>query len=272
MVRYGVVTVNQPPALAPHPFDESAFAHAICISVDVEWCHPEVLADTVALLDDAGVRGTFFCTHAGIDAGAHERALHPNYRVRGDTVRGIVHGAGVDRWSLDDVDLFRQVLAATRTFCPEAVGARSHSLLYDTALLPLYAELGLEYDSSYMLPLCSGLAPFWKESGIVEIPLYHMDHWELLAPLTGFAVDRLGLERPGLKVLDFHPNLVFTNVASQSDYEESRSVYHQPAALRARRRDGAGARRLLEGVLDRVARDRIPVLTLAEVNARMRGR
>lgn len=36
------------------------------ISIDVEWAHPEVLADVVRLLDEREIRATFFCTHEGI--------------------------------------------------------------------------------------------------------------------------------------------------------------------------------------------------------------
>ena len=52
----------------------------ICFTVDVEWAHPAVLQDVRDLFDMHGVRATFFCTHAGIDVGPHERGLHPNYR------------------------------------------------------------------------------------------------------------------------------------------------------------------------------------------------
>ena len=151
----------------------------VAITVDVEWAHPEVLADVVQMLDDRRLRATFFCTHHGIEVGAHERALHPNFRRSGNTM------VGADAATMDDRAFYSFVVSATRTFCPEAVGVRSHSLLTDSNLLPVYRDAGLEYDSSYMLPLASGLAPAWRGSGILEIPIYYMDHWDLSERATG---------------------------------------------------------------------------------------
>jgi peptidoglycan/xylan/chitin deacetylase (PgdA/CDA1 family) len=241
-------------------------ASCCCLTIDVEWAHPRVLADVVELLDERGVRATFFCTHADIDVGAHERALHPNYRVHGDTVRRIeaeTSGAWRD-W--DEPGLFRRVLEITRQFAPEAIGARSHSLFYDSALMPLYGELGLAYDSSCMLPLQPGIRPAWKEYGILELPIFFMDHVELIAPRTGFLLDRFDLDSPGLRVFDFHPNLVYINAASEDEYLRSKARYRDPEALTAMRHGGPGARRLLEDLLDLLAEERFPTATLGELN------
>jgi hypothetical protein len=58
----------------------------VVISIDVEWAHPEVQADVVRLLAERNLRATFFCTHAGISVPGHERALHPNFRRRGNSL------------------------------------------------------------------------------------------------------------------------------------------------------------------------------------------
>jgi hypothetical protein len=237
--------------------------NTVCVTVDVEWAHAEVLADTARLLDDHGVRATFFCTHAGIDVPGHERALHPNFRRDGEAVRALPGG-------LSDREAYRTVVAAARTFCPEATGVRAHSLHYDTQLAEIYSNEGLQYDSSYCLPCVESLRPFWKERDLLEIPIYYMDHLDLISAATGFVASRLRLERPGLKVLDFHPNLVFINAISCTHYAETKPYYRDPERLRAARHEGRGVRTLFLELLAWIQRARMPTLTLGDVNRKWR--
>src|SRR5215469_15682713 len=187
----------------------------ICFTVDVEWAADEVLADLRRLFDQHGIRATFFVTHAGVTVPGHERGLHPNFRRNGDTVRLLRQAAGgrnVD--DMGDDEIHAHVVSTTLAFAPEAKGLRTHSLYYDSTLLPLYRRLGLEYDCSYRLPLVQSLRPFWMQHEVLEIPTYYADHFDLMTAATGFDVARLGLDRPGLKVLDFHPNMIFLNCGS----------------------------------------------------------
>ena len=87
---------------------------------------------------------------------------------------------------------------------------------------------------------------------------------------TDLVPDGLILDRPGLKVLAFHPNLIFLNAMTVGDYEGSREHYHDPDWLRSHRRDGRGVRTLFLELLDRLARGSSPP-TLAEVNAQWRA-
>ena len=55
-----------------------------CLTFDVDWAPDPVIEDTLSLLERAGVRATFFATHASAvlrDAAAegHEIGLHPNF-------------------------------------------------------------------------------------------------------------------------------------------------------------------------------------------------
>ncbi|MCA9578859.1 MAG: hypothetical protein R3B40_01590 [Polyangiales bacterium] len=240
------------------------FAHHFCISFDIDWAHPEVLADTVRLVESRGLSCTFFCTHEGIELPGHERALHPNYRLGGDTMRAYDGPP-------DDERIFRHVVARTKSFCPEAVGARSHCLFYDSSLMAVYAEQGIEYDSTYALPMASGLEPVWKERDIVEMPIYYMDHIDMMGGLTGFDIRGLPLSQPGLKVFDFHPIHVFMNTPSEAFYAENRAYQRDPDALLARRYQGKGVRTIFEQLLDHVAGGSVTHSTLGEVNRLVRS-
>jgi hypothetical protein len=238
---------------------------ASVISIDVEWAHPEVLADVVALLDERSIRATFFCTHHGIDVPGHERALHPNFRRSGTS--GVAADASRE---VTDHDFYRRVVSEARQFCPEAVGVRAHSLIYDSDLLSIYREAGLEYDSTYLLPLAANLAPVWKGTSIVELPIYYMDHWDLREQVTTFSLRPLRLGQTGLKVFDFHPNLIYLNAATLTDYADSRPHYHHPDWLRAHRRPGRGVRTLFLELLDDLAGHE-PLPVLAEITAAWRA-
>jgi peptidoglycan/xylan/chitin deacetylase (PgdA/CDA1 family) len=245
----------------------------ICFTVDVEWAHPAVLVDIRDLLDKYAVRATFFCTHEGIDVGSHERGLHPNYRRNGATCKQLAGDIGAAAAaSIDECDLYRHVLRTTMNFAPEAKGARSHSLFYDSLMIPLYGEFGLEYDSSYQLPLTSGLQPIWKEYDVLELPIYFADHFELKTGATGFDIARLHLDRSGLKVINLHPNMLYLNAFSDQHYISTKAFYDDPERLLGARHQGRGIRSMVVDLLEDVASRNWPTATLGEVNAEWRLR
>ena len=241
----------------------------ICLTVDIEWANPEVLADVLRLLDERKLRATFFCTHAGINVPGHERALHPNFRRSGDTVQSFRKvGTALDDRA--DRDIYKYVVQATHVFCPEAVGVRAHSLFYDSELLVFYHQAGLQYDSTYLLPLVPNLSPVWKENDILEMPVYYMDHIDLMMQITGFGLDGLRLDQPGLKVFDFHPNMIFVNAVTNAQYLESKPYYRNYEQLLRLRYPGRGVRTLFVELLDWIAARQLYTATLAELNSMVR--
>jgi hypothetical protein len=239
----------------------------VCFSIDVEWAAEAVVADVCSLLDEHGVRATFFVTHDGVSVPGHERGLHPNFRRGGDTYRAMPNGGGAS-----EPDIYEHIVSTTLGFAPEAKGVRAHSLFYDSILLPVYHHLGIEYDSSYHLPFVANLRPFWKHDDIVEIPLFYGDHLDLTCGTTGFEVARLGLEQPGLKVFNFHPNIIYLNCPDGTAYAATRSFYHDSDRLLAARHHGRGTRTLLTELLEHVRVRNVPTATLGQVNELVRGR
>jgi hypothetical protein len=244
----------------------------ICFTVDVEWAHPVVVEDLRELFDLHGIRATFFCTHAGIDVGSHERGLHPNYRRNGTTLKELAGEIGAANAAfIDEIDLYRHVLRTTLNFAPEAKGARSHSLFYDSSMMPLYREFGLEYDSSYQLPLTPELRPIWKEYDVLELPIYFSDHFELKTGATGFDIALMHLNRPGLKIINVHPNMFYLNAVSNEHYISTKAFYHHPERLLEARHPGRGIRSMVIDLLDDVVSRNFSTATLGEVNAAWRS-
>jgi hypothetical protein len=233
----------------------------------VEWAHPVVLDDLRALLDAAGIVATFFVTHEGVLTPSHERGLHPNFRRNGDGYQAFLtaHQASMDLPT--EIQAQRFVLERTLGFAPEAKGVRAHSLHSDSTLLPIYSALGLQYDCSYDMPFVGGLRPFWKTHGILAIPIYYMDHIDIMTGATDFSLAGLRLDRPGLKVFDFHPNMIYLNASDEAAYQASKSFYHDPERLLAARNHGRGVRTLLLKLIDHVVTRRTSVARLDQINA-----
>ena len=240
--------------------------NVVSFTFDVEWACQEVIDDVRSLLDERGIAGTFFVTHDGVDVGCHERGIHPNFRRDGDVYQQLA-----DAPVRTDREVYEHVVRTVLTFAPEARGVRSHSLFFDSSLLPIYARFGLEYDATLRLELVPHLAPFWKQSGIVEIPTYYADYFDLVEQATEFALSGLRLAAPGMKVFDFHPNLVFINAPDLASYEAVRPIYRDAERLAAARYAGRGTRTLFVELLDAVATGNLPTMTLGAINAAVRA-
>jgi polysaccharide deactylase WbmS-like protein len=238
--------------------------NAIALSFDIEWAADEVVEDVLRLLSERSLRASFFCTHHGIEVPGHERGIHPNFDRNGNT-----QVADADKL-LDEAEFCRAVIRANKAFCPEATGVRSHRLIFDTLVEQACREGGLQYASTTMRPLAASLAPGSLGRGLVSLPIYFMDHWDLQNQVTGFDLARLQLGEPGMKVFDFHPLLIFLNAANNRQYEESKSYYRDPDRLRAARYPGRGIRTLFINLLDELAKFPAEVRLLSEINSEVR--
>ncbi len=241
--------------------------NVICLTIDVEWANDEVLSDILNLLNERELRATFFCTHSGINVTGHERAIHPNFKCNGDAIQKLTQNAGDTLKDFTDMMRYEYVVQLTKDFCPEAVGVRAHNLFCDSALLPIYTRMGLEYDSSYSLPFAPGLSPIWKEYDILEMPIYYMDYIDSMHQMSGFSLEGLRMDQPGMKVFDFHPNMVFLNASTEAQYLESKPFYHDYEHLLSLRRSGLGIRTLFIELLDYIKKEKLATATLSEINA-----
>jgi peptidoglycan/xylan/chitin deacetylase (PgdA/CDA1 family) len=263
-LRYSAAVPLSTAAAAAIAWPQDLDPHTLCLTVDVEWAAAAVLDDLRALFDQSGVRATFFVTHAGVDVPNHERGLHPNFRHNGDTYRSLIKTRTTDE-APSESELYDHVVRTTKTFAPEARGVRAHSLFYDSALMPVYLANGIEYECSYLMPLVPGLRPFAKEYGLLGMPTYYADHFDIMNGVTRFDVTRLQLDRPGLKVIDLHPNIVFTNACDNDEFMTTKAFYHDQQRLLAARKPGRGIRTLVLDLLDDIVRNRRATATLGEV-------
>jgi len=220
----------------------------IVLSLDVDWAPDAIIEPVLAAMCDAGVKCTFFATHAspllmGIQDPNVEVGLHPNFiGCNGDY----------------DSPLRRLMEAY-----PKARGGRSHALYVSSHILRLYEKHGLSYESNNFMPMHQHLHPMMRFERFVSIPFYWSD--DRLEVYSWFDVDQLRLEEPGLKVLNFHPIHVFMNTASEEHYLSYKQHYQEPDALREHIRTGAGVGTLFDAVLARIRERNLPTYTMAGI-------
>jgi hypothetical protein len=188
----------------------------ICLTFDVDWACEAVLRHLVTKLETARIKATFFATHQSellshIDDSLFEIGLHPNFK---DFTVG-----------------FEAPVRALKQLYPRAIGGRSHGLFVSSSVLTAYRSCGLNYESNMFLLLHKGLQPTLRFKDLVSIPFYWSDdkHLELG---WGYELHALQLDRPGLKVVNFHPIHIFLNTPNPALYERSKTDFHNVDWLR----------------------------------------
>jgi hypothetical protein len=188
------------------------------ITFDIDWA-PDFVIDAVAsMLQARRVRATWFVTHqcAALDrlreeSELFELGLHPNF------LPGSTHG-----------NTPAEVLEHVRVIVPEATSIRTHSLVQSGSLLNMIMQAGLKTDVSIFLPGMPNIRPFEFRLGgrtVTRVPYFWSDDYEMekispswhLAPL---------LEVKGIKVLNFHPLLLYLNLSNLGNYHTIKS--HAP--------------------------------------------
>ena len=78
--------------------DEISWRDAVFLTLDIDWACDEVLLDSIKLIEMAGIRATFFATHATpllsriAENPLFELGLHPNFN---ELLRGTPQAGGM---------------------------------------------------------------------------------------------------------------------------------------------------------------------------------
>ncbi|WP_431098456.1 hypothetical protein [Polaromonas aquatica] len=207
----------------------------IHLTFDIDWAHDEVLADTIELVEAAGVAATWFVTHdtpllSRLRGNRRfELGIHPNFNflLQGDDRNG--------RTAAEVIDRLLQ-------FVPEAKSVRSHSITQNTGVLDLFRSRKLTHDCNHFIPEQTQieLKPWIHWNGLIRVPYFWEDDvWCLSDENT--ALEAL-IQRAGLKVFNFHPIHIFLNTERLDRYERTRSLHQRPDELEKHRYDGIGTR------------------------------
>lgn len=208
------------------------------LTIDVDWAHDEILADSIDLVEETGVCATWFITHETtslelLRGNPHfELGIHPNFNplLLGD------HSLG--RTAEEVVDRLLEIV-------PEAKSVRSHSMTQSSVLLNLFSEKGLTHDCNHYIPQQSHivLKPWHLWNGLIRVPYFWEDDLSCIYE-DSFDANSL-LDREGLRVFDFHPIHLFLNTDNLNLYGKTRNVHRKPNELlkyRTNSSDGARSR------------------------------
>jgi hypothetical protein len=211
-------------------------APAYCFTIDLDWAAESMIEETLAIFRDADVPLTPFLTHASPIIAREftvERAgdvgVHPNFHA------GSSHGETTDAI----IDCVLGLWPAARCF-------RSHGFVDSSIIASAFYARGLRYDSNLFLHLQSHVVPLSHSSGLVRFPVFLEDDVLLAREPTVEIRPLLPMLRtPGLKIFNFHPELVALN-SPQPGY------HRQLVASDGTRRvhSGRGIRTLLVDLLN----------------------
>lgn len=229
-----------------------------CLTGDIDWASEYSIGDFVSLVSSYGVRPTLFATHKSAlleefrASGAIEVGIHPNF------LPGSSHGS----------DYLSVIESMLKDF-PYAQTFRSHCFVDGTLITQEMVKRGVRYDSNLCLYLQPHLVPLRHASGIVRFPVFWEDDvhwlktngdWDLEKYLPSFL-------SPGIKVLNFHPFFVATDIPNQDYYLEIKKHITTLTAdtVDSVRYKGEGTRTFLIKVLETLTAHGERFYTLAEL-------
>lgn len=226
--------------------DYNVTENMLCITIDIEWSPDELVESVVQTLNEHKVKATFFATHP-ITINGHEISLHPNYST---------------------ANKYRKTITKLHNLFPNSKGVRSHRLTTDEMLLPIYKELGLVYDSGYVMMNMKNIQPFYLEHDIVEMPIFYMDRLHFDEPRfykKGFSINSMDLNSAGLKVFDFHPIHIFINTNKVDLYQKAKRYYHESKLLEQFKNKNKGIGTYFSDLLQYIVSTGTKTYTLLEI-------
>jgi hypothetical protein len=218
------------------PIEEKSWRAKCILSIDVDWASDDVLADTIDLVEEAGVKACFFVTHRThllkrLRANpAIELGLHPNFDP---LLRG------------EDGRTAERIVAEIAAIAPDAHVLRSHAMTTSGRWLELFTGAGMSHISNYVMFAQRYIRPFRHVNGLVEVPVFFADDGILYQRSRAIENEQpmsLLDAGPGLQVYNFHPIHLFLNSESHERYEKARVHLRNTEALRELRGNGDGAR------------------------------
>jgi len=179
---------------------------SLALTFDTDWAPEFILEQLLDFLSKNGLKSTFFATnpsnalHQAQEQGLIEIGVHPNFFPNS------THGQTEE-----------EVFETLKLWFPNAIGLRSHGLYQSSNLLRKMSEYGIKYDSNLLLYDHPNLELFNSFYRVVRIPYCWSDASHILDERP-FDLASIYLERPGLKILDFHPVLWYLNSNTYASY------------------------------------------------------
>jgi hypothetical protein len=222
------------------------------ITIDVDWA-PDFLIDEVAqLLNDAGVKATWFITHDSPAVrrlrdsnGNFEIGAHPNF------LPGSTHGRDIG----EVIEHMASVARGARVM-------RTHGLYQSSRLLHEIARTtDIEIDCSLFIGGArhSSVSEYWTpHRKLIRVSYVWEDSYSFFDPLATWRLASLASRCDGLAVIDFHPIHLALNDPTPESYNRFRQRCPDirgalPEHLEGLRKRDEGARTMFMDAIDYLA-------------------
>lgn len=209
----------------------------IYLTFDLDWCHEEVLADTIDILKEYGTKATLFvtsklgCLNFLQRENNFELGIHPNFNLFFKNHK-ICEGA-------------EKIIDNLLEIVVDPKSVRCHSLVQGGPLTDLFIKKGLTHESNIKIPLylSKSILPFRHHSGMIMCPFQWGDYSDRD---TSF----IDLHVPSYFMVNFHPIHIYLNTESLDRYERARPYFLNPKELLKHRYTGYGTRNRLVELLE----------------------
>lgn len=226
----------------------------IALTFDSDWINNEHLLELIETLKKNQLKATFFIT-GKYDCFKKPDPLfeiNPHFRFNGD-------------WT-DYEESFKQF----RSIAPLSIGIRNHSLYFHERIRVIWQNEGIKYSSNNLQPLVENLRPYNITKKIIEIPIYFLDYWfmEFSGPHPKLKLSSLKLNRPGLKVFDFHPIHLDLNTPNLKYYEKYKHLFSDKLKTQNThpvRYEGNGMSTLFQNLIKYITSNKIKTYKLKEI-------
>ena len=239
--------------------------NAHVLTFDIDWVSDWAIRRVANLLEDAGVKATWFVTHDSPQirelrkrSRNFEIGIHPN----------LLPGSSQGK---TEEEIFETLLKIV----PEAKVVRTHGLVFSNALMKrLTLKYSLDVDSSVLLFESANIEPhirYYKETRrqFVRIPYFWEDSIEILKQFVTFDFTDPKYHVPGLKVYDFHPIHVVLNTNEIHSYNWVKSNVGvgkvDEKSIASIRNDHLGAETMLKQVIKYIKETQGKSYTLSEI-------
>lgn len=201
----------------------------IILTFDTDWAPSFVMESVLNKLKCAQLKATFFCTSpVDIENKPNiEFGIHPNFM--NDSTQGSSE---------------KKILEHLTALFPAAVGMRTHRLYWHSGLNKKLLDYGILYDASIMMPFHANLGSV-TVGQLIRFPTWWSDNIHLTNGLPLDRVELPNMNKPGLKIFNFHPIHIYLNTNSMISYYEKMKRLHpirkqSPAVLSRYREKGEG--------------------------------
>lgn len=231
----------------------------LAVTLDIDWSPDPIVDAVMEVFEKKQIPVTLFCTNPDTDRSGnsttlrgryderHELALHPNFA--------------------DFVD-YERVLSALLAHYPDARGFQSHNGNTGWPIWSAASQNGLTYEvDCRVFPVHVPPFALGDPEGFRVFVNRFMDANLLHQGRANWSTADIGLTREVsakdcLFIVKFHPNIIYYDMRSTSEYRQHKPYYHEPREeLSFRRNLPRGAAKLLFDLLSSVERDHFTTIS-----------